>query len=103
MTLEEKEKAIIDYYKPRHQVKYMFGEVSELQEAITDYEYVEIYKGSPAERWHKEHIVEEVGDVQLMVNQFKRFYDISDEDIKGVMEEKADRQLMRIEEEKAKN
>lgn len=99
MTLEDKALKIIETYSPRKQVKYMFTELSELQEAITDYEYVEAYKGSPAELMHKEHIIEEIADVQLMLNQFKEYYDVSDAYIYEIMNEKADRQLKRIKEE----
>lgn len=91
MTLEEKELEIIVHYQPRPQIKYMYTELSELQEAIIEYEH-------NIRQEKLDHIKEEIADVQLMLNQFKRYYDVSDEDIKRVMNEKADRQLKRIEE-----
>jgi NTP pyrophosphatase (non-canonical NTP hydrolase) len=101
MTLEEKEKAIIDNYGVINQLKHFQSEVWELNEAIIKYEYEldgDNYSSFTDEL--KEHIAEEIADVQLMLNQFKRYYNISDKEIEEVMQYKADRQLKRIEESK---
>lgn len=105
MTLEEKETAIITHYGVLPQLKYFQSEIFELNEAILQYEHINnYYKTSSNFKTYgnnlmKEHITEEIADVQLMLNQFKRYYDISDEIIEEIMNEKADRQLKRIEDE----
>lgn len=87
MNLEEKEKAIIEHYGVLHQLKYFYSEIFELSEAIINYEIVGLGIA---------HITEEIADVQMMLNQFKKYYDISDISIDMVMNEKANRQLERI-------
>ena len=62
-------------------------------------EYVEVYKDSPAEKYHKEHIAEEIADVMVMLKQFQYYYGIEDEQIKEIMKQKIERQLKRISEE----
>ena len=44
---------VINHYGVMPQLKYFQSEVFELTEAIIDYKYVEVYKGSPAEKFHK--------------------------------------------------
>lgn len=88
MTLEEKEKAIIDNYGLMEQLKYWFTEIAELTIAITKYQYG---VGS------KEEVVDEIGDVDMMLNQFRVALDILKKEIEDVKEFKADRQLKRIE------
>lgn len=99
MTLEEKEKAIINNYGVIPQLKYFQSEVFELNEAIIRYEQFLIDSEKGISDILRDNIMEEIADVQLMLNQFKRHYDISDEIIKVIMNKKADRQLKRIEEE----
>lgn len=91
---------IINHYGLNHQLKYFQSEVFELNEAIIDYRYVEVYKNSPAEKYHKEHIREELADVIMMLKQFQYYYEISDEEIEDVMKYKVQRQLERINNEK---
>ena len=67
MTLEEKEKAIINNYGLMEQLKYWFTEIAELTIAITKYQYG---VGS------KEEVVDEIGDVDMMLNQFRVALDI---------------------------
>lgn len=100
--MEEKEKylKIISNYGVRPQLKYFQSEVYELTEAIIDYDYVELYKGSKAEIAGKEHIAEEIADCLVMIRQFKEYYGISDNDIKNIMDYKVDRQIERIRNEK---
>lgn len=87
---------IINTYGVMPQLKYFQSEVFELNEAIINYSYVEVYKGSPAEISQREHIAEEIADVLVMLNQFQHYYGISDEEIWEVMKYKIDRQLERI-------
>lgn len=65
---------IIDNYGVLNQLEYYQTEVWELNEAIIDYKYVEVYKGSPAEKYHKQHIVEELADNFVMLYQFNEYY-----------------------------
>ena len=111
--MEEKELNVITHYGVMPQLKYFQSEVFELNEAIIKHEnknpiilatdslnkiFCELnnkkYKVSSIE-----HITEEIADVQFMLNQFKRYYGIKDEDVNAVMLKKADRQLWRIENE----
>lgn len=100
MTLDEKENAIIENYGVLHQLKYFYSEIFELTEAIINYElfmYIDrLNKQLPISY---NHLCEEIADVQLMLNQFKRFYNISDITIDAIMNEKANRQLERIKKE----
>ena len=99
MKLEEKEKSIIDNYGVIPQLKYFQGEIFEMNEAIIRYEQFLIDSEKGISDILRDNIMEEIADVQLMLNQFKRHYDISDEIIKVIMNKKADRQLKRIKEE----
>ena len=65
---------IINHYGVLNQLEYYQTEVWELNEAIKDYQYVEVYKGSPAEKYHKQHIVEELADNFVMLYQFPYYY-----------------------------
>lgn len=97
MTLKEKERAIVEYYGVLHQLKYFYSEIFELTEAIIKYET----KFNDASTWAQlyNNVVEEIADVQMMLNQLKEFYSISDITIDLEMNQKANRQLERIEKE----
>lgn len=97
--MNEKLLKIINHYGVNPQQRQFNEECYELLEAITEYKYVEVYKGSPAEKHHKEHIIEEIADVQVLLNQFKLYYGIADREVKRVMIEKLERQMERIENE----
>ena len=93
---------IIKHYGVRKQLKYFQTEIYELIEAILSYEDQEkltcFLEGTIKEIF-KQHIAEEIADVQVMLNQFKAFYGIKDEDVEEVMKYKIDRQLERIRDE----
>lgn len=99
---EDKLLKIINHYGVMPQLKYFQSEVFELNEAIIDYNYVELYKDSPAEKYHKEHIAEEIADVMVMLMQFKEYYHIDGNDILKIMDEKINRQIERIENENSR-
>ena len=42
------------------------------------------------------HIKEEIADVMVMLRQFQLYFDISDDEIKEIMNSKIERQLKRI-------
>ena len=47
--------------------------------------------------WLRDGITEEIADCYVMLEQFKLYYGISDEEIKNLMDYKIDRQIKRIE------
>ena len=92
---------IFQYYGVRNQLRKFNEEVFELIEAIIDYECVDVYKGSSAaEKYHKEYIVEEIADVQVLLDQLQHYFEIEDKDIVDMIQFKVDRQLDRIKREK---
>lgn len=93
---------IINNYGIMPQLKYFQSEVFELNEAIIRYEEfsnhiedLEVYDIDETEL-KKEHIAEEIADVQVMLNQFKEYYGITNREIEEVMKYKVERQLERI-------
>lgn len=102
MTLEEKEKRIIDHYGLRHQLKYLFGEIFELMEAIIEEDiYIRIEPllkdAHKVDRklLHK-HTTDEFGDVEHLLDQIALKLDIMKSEVLKVKEFKADRQLERM-------
>ena len=81
---------IIGHYGLRTQLKYFQSEVFELNEAIISESFGED---------HIEHIAEEIADVLVMLKQFQLFFDIKDNDVKNIMNEKIKRQIVMIENE----
>lgn len=81
---------IIKHYGIEHQQRKFNEEVFELQEAITTYEMTEI---------DMEHIAEEIADCEVLLGQFKVYYDIPNCTITRFKEFKIDRQLKRMEDE----
>lgn len=83
---------ICQHYGIRKQIKKLSEEVFELQEAVIDNEWD--VDGNTA------HIAEELADVIVLWEQIKLHYDVPSQLIRGIMMEKVERQLKRIEEEK---
>lgn len=98
---------IINNYGVIPQLKYFQSEVFELNEAIINFENEIIHCDSIADEGYiksmKNHIVEELSDVMVMLMQFRLYYGIEKEDIEKIMKQKIDRQLERIENEKTIN
>lgn len=90
---------IINYYGVNHQQRKLAEEVFELQEAIIlkESEQFEFYN-----KYHRKNIVEEMTDCIVLLNQFKEYYKITDEEIGEVAKYKIERQLNRISKEKEK-
>lgn len=92
---------IIEFYGVLPQLKYFQSEVFELNEAIIkkeeDYQFSETTVKMDKENIN--HIAEELTDCYVMLEQFRRYYEISNEEIVKIMKEKIDRQLTRIESE----
>lgn len=88
---------IIETYGTLNQLKHFQSEVYELTEAIFDYEYTNNWNCADLEKHLKEHIVEEMADVQVMLEQFRHYYGFENDEIVSIMNQKIDRQLKRIE------
>ncbi len=93
--MKEQLKEIINHYGVLKQLKYFQSEVFELNEAIINIEYLPFHNEKD-----KDHIAEEIADVEVMLNQFKEYYGITYEQILVIMQHKINRQLERIKEEK---
>lgn len=92
---------ITNHYKVSNQLKKLSEEIFELQESVIDAEYNR-YVGvirKPGERAIK-HIEEEFADVCVVLEQFKAYYNLDNDKIIKIMEQKIDRQLSRIAKEK---
>lgn len=89
---DEKLETICQHYGIRHQLKKLSEEVFELQEAVIDNEW--------DVDGNTDHIAEELADVMVLWAQITLHYDIPTQTVQGIMEEKVERQLKRIEEEK---
>ena len=99
---EDKLLKIINTYGVIPQLKHFQSEVWELNEAIFQYiAQKEACENIGCSRIHvdscKKHIAEEIADCYVMLEQFRRYYKISSEEMVEIMKEKIDRQLTRIE------
>ena len=91
--MKEKLLKIIKHYGISPQLKHLYTEMYEFTEAVLDYEHDE------TGLMNKDHIQEEFADLMVMLEQFKAYYNLSNEDIMETMKYKIERQLKRIEEE----
>ena len=94
--MKDKEKQIRSFYGVIPQLKYMQTEMFEFVEAILTKELVGAYPGIK----EKQHIEEEYADLTMMLEQFKEYYHLDEDNIQRIKEQKIERQLKRIEEEK---
>ena len=90
---------IVNHYGVKNQQKKLAEEVFELNEAILEYRYDENKIYSEVEQHLKNHIIEEIADVMVILSQFKEYYQIDSIDILDVMKKKINRQIKRIENE----
>lgn len=103
--MEEKLLQIIHNYGVLSQLKYFQSEVFELNEAIITHELktsVEYEIPLTEIIGTKEHMIEELADVMVLLCQFKEYYHIDGKDILRIMNEKIERQLERIKNENNK-
>ena len=96
MKYNEKSLKIINHYGVMKQLKYFQTEVFELNEAVIKAEMQDTISITTTEQI--DHIAEEIADIQVMLNQFKEYYELDELQIKTIMEGKIDRQLKRIKE-----
>lgn len=91
---------IINRYGVDNQKRKFSEEADELRDAIVEYEKMNgIVSPTILNNQYKEHIVEEIADVCVMLHQFVEYYEIKPFEIYRVMEQKIDRQLKRMEKE----
>ena len=88
---------IINHFGLKNQLKKFNEECYELIEAIRDYDNALDSEYCKDFNKLKKHIVEEIADVQVLLNQFKTLWGIYDDEIVDVMEYKINRTLERIE------
>ena len=91
--MKDKLLKIIDHYGLMTQLKYFQSEVFELNEAIIKYDERNNYCVS-SDDW--KHIVEEIADVCVFIRQFMEYFEISQDDVVKIMENKVKRQIDRI-------
>lgn len=113
MKKNQKLRKIINHYGIKKQLKYFQSEIFELNEAVLNYEkdsvadiVNDIYRNFhnamklPKLKDHRrEHVIEEIADVMVMLKEIQLYYNIKTEDIKEVMTFKIDRQIERVENE----
>ena len=89
---------IIKHYGVLPQLKHFNEEAYELIEAIIAKEIM--YQSSDTtnsmDKFNLEHIVEEIADCYVMLNQFQLYYGIENKQIEETMKFKIDRQLERL-------
>ena len=81
------------------QLKYFQSEVFELNEAIIQYENCNFIEYENVEGTYLNNIAEEIADVEVMLLQFKEYYNIDGKQILEIMNKKIDRQIGRIKKE----
>lgn len=97
--MKEKLLKIIEHYGVNNQQRKLMEEIFELQESITIHELkssaeYEIPLTELVDTRY--HIIEELADCLVILKQFQHYYEITDEQIEGIMNYKIDRQLERI-------
>ena len=91
---------IIEHFGVNNQQRKLQEEIFELQEAITTHELkksVEYEIPLTEIIGTKEHIIEEIADICVILRQFMEYYDITQDEISDRMINKINRTLERIE------
>lgn len=83
MDMKEQLEAIIEHYGKDNQIRKAIEELDELKEALN-------------ENHTKDHIIEEMADVLVMLTQLALIYDIDPEVVDDMMEYKIDRTIERM-------
>lgn len=89
---------IINHFGIDNQLKKLNEECYELIEAIRDYEdmYMKCDCDSQYLKNEKKHLTEELSDCLILLNQFKNYYKITDEELNNMINHKIQRTLERI-------
>lgn len=93
-------RAILDSYTPETQRRQLVEECAELIQAVTKAERASETSDYPAYRATISHLIEEIADVEVMLQQIKSLYN-AEASVKLLVEQKIDRQLSRIKSEAA--
>lgn len=104
--MEEDLLKIVSHYGINNQLRKFNEECFELIEAIITYQklYDESCRsGVSVSKFaeEREHIIEEMGDVTVILGELKKYYCITDEDLEKIRKFKVARQLERIKNETA--
>ena len=91
--MEDKLLKIINHYGTIPQLRQLNEECYEFIESVRNFNQ----DGNP---YNFDHAEEEFADIMVMLEQFKLYYGFTDETIKEIMQQKIDRQIRRIMEEK---
>ncbi len=112
--MNKKLRKIINHYGLDKQLKYFQSEVFELNEAIMNYKkdslgdlvgdvcrtvmncFSSIFNNSQKKDPRREHVIEEIADVMVMLKQIQLYYNIPTNEIREVMQFKVQRQIERI-------
>lgn len=113
--MNKKLRKIINHYGLEKQLKYLQSEIYELNEAIFNYRkdslsdmvsdvfrtvkncFSSISNQPQDKNPRREHVIEELADVVVMLKQIQLFYNIPTSEIREVMQYKIQRQIKRIE------
>lgn len=87
---------IIEYFGVRNQMKKLNEECYELIEAIDNYEDLNLLHDMEDKDVFRNHVVEEMGDVLIILTQFIAKYGIEKYELDTVMDYKLDRTDERI-------
>lgn len=96
----EKLKKIALHFGVNNQIEKTKEELKELKEALEEFELYKICPSSNLDGVSKKrkHIIEEIADVYIMLEQIKYIFNIEEENVKEIERCKIDRTLKRIEE-----
>ena len=83
----------IDNYGPV-QLLMICEEMGELIQAISKME--RLMDGKDKKNKHKQHIIEEIADVQIMLDELMLYYDIDPDEVKNLKSEKIQRLKKRM-------
>lgn len=108
MAMKDNLLKIIAHYGLLKQLKYFQSEIFELNEAIIRFEQFKYDVATANEYSYDEymekvnenisHIAEEIADCYVMLEQFRQYYEITNQELKEIMKFKIKRQLERIKE-----
>ena len=93
--MKDKQLAIIEYYGVDHQLRKLVEEVYELIDAIHEMRYSNLQPSDKMERMIN-HIKEEYTDVLNVLDQHRKYWNISLEEIEPIYKYKIDRTYERI-------
>ena len=108
MAMKDNLLKIIAHYGLLKQLKYFQSEIFELNEAIIRFEQFKYDVATANEYGYDEymekvnenisHIAEEIADCYVMLEQFRQYYEITNQELKEIIKFKIKRQLERIKE-----